>query len=169
MRLKQPKFSILWLIPLLLGLTTGCMAGPTPAQSSEGEHSLEHAPEAEAAEHEHDDHAHDEAGAEPDQSAGRVPNNGAVVKIVSPQDEAVIAHETDLVVEIETENFELGVDGNHWHIFVDGESRGMITGVDYDEVLRGLEPGLHEIGAFLSNGAHEELAEGATITITVVE
>jgi hypothetical protein len=94
---------------------------------------------------------------------------GPYLIIVGWVEEPVIVADTDVKVEIETEGFELGADGNHWHIFVDGESRGMITGTDHDEVVRGLEPGEHHLGAFLSNGAHEELEDGATITITVVE
>lgn len=148
----------------MFSFTTACGPAAAPAQGSEPgtEHHMD-------AMQTNEEHAleHDMDGMEPG-GTGRVPNNGAEVRIVAPAAGADIQHGSDVVVEIETDNFDLGTDGNHWHIFVDGQSRGMITGVDYDEVIRGLEPGVHQLGAYLSNGAHEELAEGAMITITVV-
>ena len=118
--------------------------------------------------HQDDDGGHDHEDEE-DHSVGRVPNNGSVIRIVSPADGAEIEVGSDIVVEVETENFELGEEGRHWHIFVDGQSRGMIMGHDFDEVLRGLEPGEHEIATTMSIDTHEELEEGDSITITIVE
>jgi len=118
------------------------------------------ADEEHAAEHDGDEeHEHD--------GEATIPNNGAIVRITAPADGAVFKQGEDIVVEIETENFPLGENGNHWHVYVDDESFGMIVGGDLDQVLRGLEPGEHEISASLSNGEHQELEDGAQITITV--
>jgi hypothetical protein len=43
----------------------------------------------------------------------------------------------------------------------------MIEGGDLDHALRGLEPGEHQLSVSLSNGNHEELEDGAHVTITV--
>lgn len=115
---------------------------------------------AEDAAHE-DDHEHTES--EP----VRIPNNGAVIRIVSPADGAVFAQGEDIVVEVEIENFVLNVDGSHWHVYVDGVSYGMVVGDVTSQVLRNLEPGEHEIAAHLANGDHEELEDAGVVTITV--
>jgi len=123
----------------------------TVEQNNDEEHAAEHDSDEE---HEHDGEA-------------TIPNNGAVVRIMAPADGAVFKVGDDIVVEIVAENFVLGEDGNHWHVFVDDQSFGMIVGGDLDQVVRGLEPGEHEISAYLSNGEHQELEDGAQITITV--
>jgi hypothetical protein len=163
------KYFVPLFIFLLISLLTACTAGPTPAQSGGNEPTMEAGEVMEHGEQEHDDqtgheHEHDEG-----EEAKRVPNNGAVVKIVSPENGGEIKVGTDIVVEIETENFALGEEGNHWHVSVDGQSQGMVMGQDYNEVVRGLEPGEHEISVMLSIGTHEELEEGDAIGITVVE
>jgi hypothetical protein len=107
-----------------------------------------------------DEHEHDEAPA-------RIPNQDAVVKLVLPQDGAMIEAGQEFKVEIETENFEMGVDGNHWHVYVDGHSPRMIMGTMMETVFSDLPPGHHEISAYLSVGDHEELAEGDSVMITV--
>jgi hypothetical protein len=114
---------------------------------------------------EHDEeHAHDE-GAE----VIRVPNQGATISLVAPADGATFKSGEEVVVEIEVENIDLGDSGNHWHIYVDGSSWGMIMGGNTDEVLRGLESGTHEIAVYLSIETHEELEEGDSVTITIEE
>jgi hypothetical protein len=161
-------YSLTVILILILVFATACGLSPAapeqPAGTSEHavenqgdeEHAMEHQGDAEHA-MEHDEH----------DSGARIPNNGAVIRITAPEDGAVVKAGDDLVVEVETENFVLGEDGNHWHIYVDGESYGMIEGGDLDYVLRGLEPGQYEISAYLSTGTHEELEEGSSITITV--
>ena len=145
-------------------------------QEADEEHALEHEEHEDDEEHamEHEEHEGDEEHArehngdeEHEHSEARIPNNGAVIRITAPADGDVVKEGDDLVVEVETENFVLGEDGSHWHIYVDGISHGMIVGGDLDHVLRGLEPGQHEISAHLAIGTHEELEEGASITITV--
>jgi len=99
----------------------------------------------------------------------RIPNGGAAVRIVSPTDGALFEKGSDVRVEIEYDNFKLGEDGNHWHVYVDGKSARMIMGKMTEAVFRDLEPGQHEISTYLSVGSHEELRDGATVTITIVE
>ena len=89
--------------------------------------------------------------------------------IVSPQDRAVFASESEVKIEIETESFTLGDEGQHWHLYVDDQPGRMIMGKINDAVLRDLEPGQHEISAYLSNGSHQDLEEGAAVTIMVAD
>jgi hypothetical protein len=112
----------------------------------------------------HDDgHEHDE-----DQSSERVPNNGAAIRIVSPTEGTTFQAADEIMVVVEVENFTLG-EGNHWHIYVDGSSWGMVMGENRDDTLRGLEPGEHEISVYLSIDTHEELEDGDAVTIVVEE
>lgn len=113
---------------------------------------------------EHED-AHDES--EPHL---RIPNeNGAGIHIISPADGDVFAHGDQIIVEVETENFDLSQEGYHWHVYVDGKSWGMVMGGNTDQPLTGVEPGEHEIAVYLSIPTHEEYEEGDTIQVTVEE
>ncbi len=67
------------------------------------------------------------------------------------------------------ENFELDMETNHWHIYVDGTSWGMVIGEDTSQVLQGLEPGEHRVEVYLSIDMHRELIEGDAITINISE
>lgn len=159
----------LWLVLLLTAVLVACSpagSGGTEPAASGGQDDHE----TEAADHEHEegeeDHEHE------GESAGhghgdRIPNNGAIIRIVSPEDGAVFSAADEVLVEVETENFDLTEEGMHWHVYVDGASFGMIMGGDTDHALRNLEPGMHKISVFLSNEAHEELEEGDEITIVV--
>ena len=164
--IESKQFPLFLLISFVL-LASACsnLNSTAPAQPGESDHEVTH--EEDSPGHDTDDKAMDHE--DDDHAAGRVPNNGAVVEIISPKDGAEFKEGNDIMVEIETENFELDAEGKHWHIFVDDQSRGMIIGADYDEVVRGLEPGEHEISVFLSIGTHEELEDGATITVNIVE
>jgi hypothetical protein len=104
----------------------------------------------------------------PGHVAGRVPNKGAAVRILSPRDGARFAPGEEVRVEIDTENFLLGEQGNHWHVYIDGGSSRMIMGKINDAVLRDLTPGPHEISAYLSVGSHREMEEGAAVKIEVM-
>lgn len=140
---------------LLLMLTIGaaCFSAPDEVEMEETEHDAEHAEE----EMDHDmEHEHGEE---------RIPNEGAVIRIVSPEDGATIQGD-EVEVVIEVENFTLGDEDSHWHVYVDGSEWGMITGGDTSHVLRGIEPGEHEIGVFLALGTHEELEEGDSVIVT---
>jgi hypothetical protein len=115
----------------------------------------EHSEEEEHGEHEHDTN---ERIANPD---------GAAITILSPADGATFAEGDEVLVEVEVENFALGEDGKHWHIYVDGTSWGMVMGENTSEALRGLEAGTHEIETFIAGGDHIEFEDGDSITITV--
>jgi hypothetical protein len=116
--------------------------------------------------HEHDGDTGGNAGGE--QAHGdQVPNNGAVVRILSPSDGATFAPDEQIIVEIAVENFSLGVDGNHWHVYLDGTSYGMIMGTSPEHVIRGVEPGVYTLTVRLADGDHRDLEEGDSVQITV--
>jgi hypothetical protein len=116
-----------------------------------------------------DDHGSDHSHGESHDHGPRIPNDGAIVRIITPTNGETFARGDQVIVEIETENFVLGEDGNHWHVHVNGESWGMVMGANHSDVLRGLTPGEHEISVYLSIATHEELAEGDAVTITVTD
>jgi hypothetical protein len=89
--------------------------------------------------------------------------------LISPADSTSVKADDEFTVEVEVEEFALGEEGNHWHIFVDDSSYVMVMGASTQWTVRGLEPGEHEISVYLSNGAHEQLEEGDSISIMVEE
>ncbi|MCB9419932.1 MAG: hypothetical protein H6667_09015 [Ardenticatenaceae bacterium] len=104
------------------------------------------------------DHADDEAF---------VPNNGAVVHITAPADGAIFKSSDSILVTIETTNFTIGENGNHWHIYLDGNPIMVMGGNTF--VLQNLSAGGHDIAVYLSNGQHENLEDGDKVSITVEE
>ena len=113
------------------------------------------------------EHAGEEDG-EHEHSEGRIPNpDGAAVTLLSPADGAAFAEGDEVIVEVQVDNFALGEDGNHWHVYVDGSSWGMVIGGNTSESLRGIEPGEHEISVYIAGGDHIEFEEGDAIHITV--
>lgn len=118
----------------------------------EGEHNDEHSME--EIEHEHDEE--------------RIPNpDGAAVSILSPADGATFAEGDEVIVEVQVDNFALGENDNHWHVYVDGTSWGMVTGGNTSQSLRGLEAGEHIVEVYIAGGDHIEFQDGDSITITV--
>jgi hypothetical protein len=170
--MKQTTISVL-LILLAALLLVACGPG--------GETAVDHHEPAHTEVEEHDrDHDHDDdhdshsdshgASHDHDHDHGpRIPNNSAVVRITAPADGETFARDEQIILEIETENFAPGEDGNHWHIYVNDESWGKVGGANYSEVLRGLPPGAHEISVYLSIATHEELEDGDTVTITITD
>jgi len=154
------KNAFLFLFILLFAVA--CTPSNDEGNTSNEEQTNEEIEHDEEAEHS-DEHEHDE-----DQTHERVPNNGSAIHILSPADGATFNTGDEVTVAIEVENFTLG-EGNHWHIYVDGSSWGMVTGVNTDDTLRGLEPGEHEISVYLSIDTHEELEDGDAVTIVVEE
>lgn len=151
------------LLALSLMVIVACGSSET---SSNTEENMSHG------EMEHDNMTHDEMEHNEGDGHGgsRIPNpDGAVIRILSPADGATFQAGEDIVVEVEIDNFEIGVDGNHWHVYVDGSSWGMVMGQNYDEVIRAIESGTHEITAYLAGGDHIEFEDGSKITITVEE
>ena len=121
-------------------------------------------------EHEGDDHEEDEDHDHNDHAEDRIPNEGgATITITSPEDGATFSTLDQVLVEVSVANFDLGADGNHWHVYVDGVSYGMVMGGNTDQALPGLEPGEHEISVFMSIGSHEEYEDGDSVMIMVEE
>ncbi len=57
-----------------------------------------------------------------------------MIRIVSPKNGAIFQEGHDVKVTIETDDFELGENGNHGHIDVDGGSSRMIMeGYEFKE------------------------------------
>lgn len=122
------------------------------------------------ADHDDSDHGHEEEEHDESEPHGRIPNeNGAVIHIVTPADGDVFQHGDQIIVEVETENFDLSQEGYHWHVFVNDASWGMIMGGSANYALNGVEPGEHEISVYLSIPTHEEYEDGDSVTITVEE
>lgn len=122
-------------------------------------------------EHNHannEEHDHGDAEHEHD-STEMVPNNGAVITLLSPVDGDTFTTADEITVEVEVENFNLGEDDNHWHIYVGDTEYAMVVGENTSDVIRGLEPGEYTITVRLANGDHQDLEEGDTATITITE
>ena len=153
------------LIGALLIFALAVFSACTPA-SSGGESSTEESGTMEEMEEmEHEEEGEHEEGEHADDE--RIPNGGATIHILSPADGSTFAEGEEIVVEVEVEDFALGEDGKHWHVYIDGASWGMVTGGDTDQALRGVEPGEHLIETYLAGGDHIELKDGASITIVV--
>ena len=112
------------------------------------------------------EHEHDEA-----ESHDMIPNDGAVIRLISPAEGATFTSDEEIVVEVEVENFPLGQDenGNHWHIFVGESEYAMVVGQNTSDVIRGLEPGEYTITVNLANGDHQDLEDGDSVTVTITE
>ena len=123
------------------------------------------APVAATEEMQMDDGAHEHK----EDEVERIPNDGATIEIVSPEHGTTFASTDDVVVEVAIENFTLNDEGSHWHVYVDGESHGMVVGINTRQALHGLAPGEHMIEAYLALGTHEELQDAGTVHITVTE
>ncbi len=113
----------------------------------------------------------DVAPADNQSAANRVlvPNHGAAIHLESPPDGAVFAAGQVVPVRVSVENFTLGEDGNHWHVYVDGQPQRMIMGNILTAELPDLPPGEHTISVYLSNGEHADLAEGDSVRIEIAE
>lgn len=120
------------------------------------------------------DMSHDEDMASMDMEADHdtamrqfVPNDGAEVRITAPANGAIIKSSDNVPVTIETTDFTIGEDGNHWHIYIDGDPIMVMGGNTF--VLQNLSAGPHDIQVYLSNGHHEDLEQGDSVTILVGE
>jgi hypothetical protein len=150
------------LFTALLLVACSSAGGTEPAAGDETMEEMDH----DEMEHE-DDHEHEN---DHEDEHNRIPNEGgAVITITSPKDGTTFGPLDQVLVEVEVENFELSEDGNHWHVYVDGVSFGMVMGGNTDQALPGLEPGEHELSVFLSIGTHEEYEEGDSVMIIVEE
>ncbi|MCP4425962.1 MAG: hypothetical protein GY803_15830 [Chloroflexi bacterium] len=157
MRIKQIAVSIIFPILTslaLLLLIVGCNAATD-------EENVLVAPE----NGKNDEH---DADADHDSAAQQfVPNDGAEVRITSPADGASFKSDANIPITIETTNFTIGEEGNHWHIYLEDKAIMVMGGETF--VLQNLAPGDHEIDVYLSLGTHEDLENGDKIRIIVEE
>lgn len=157
--LSTTKITRLMAILILLMSLLAVACSPT-GDSGTAMEEMEHSDEA----------AHDEGHTHDDEHGDRIPNpGGAAVTITAPADGATFAAADEVLVEVNVENFDLKADGNHWHVYVDGSSWGMVTGGNTDQPLRGLAPGMHEVSVYIAGGDHIEFETGDSIMITVSE
>ncbi len=164
---QLPTRMIVLSLLMALALVAFAACGSTES-SSDTEQGAPQSNDEHEDEAEHEEDGEHEEGDEHDDGAETVPNNGAIIHILSPADGATFAEGEEVVVEVEVENFDLA-DGAHWHIYVDGGSWGMVMDGHTDQALRGLEVGEHEIEVFLAGADHIQLEEGDSIHITVTE
>ena len=148
--LKRNLLLSLFMVFSLL-LFAAC-SGDSDNSNTEEEHGMEEGEH--EADHEHDD----ERIANPD---------GAAITILSPDDDATFAEGDEIIVEVQVDNFALGENDNHWHVYVDGASWGMVMGGNTSQALNGVEPGEHLIEAYIAGGDHIEFEDGSSIHITV--
>jgi len=146
-------------IIMALGLASACSSSAEDADTEEdtleeGDHEED---TLEEGEHEEGDH----------EEGSRIPNDGATIHIVDPIDGSAFSVGDDIVIEVEVLGFDLAIEGNHWHVYVDGTSYGMVTGGDTDKVLRGLEAGEHLVEVYIAGSDHIEFEDGDVITISV--
>ncbi len=155
---------LLTILLLLFASILAACGGNAGSEPAADDHDMEEMDDDHDMEEMGDDHEHDDDAAHPD----RIANEGAAVRIISPETMSTFSSTDQILVEIETENFELG-EGNHWHVYIDGASWGMVMGNNTDQPLTNLEPGEHEIAVYLSIDSHEELEEGDAIMVTITE
>ena len=100
----------------------------------------------------------------------RLPNEGASILIVSPASSSVHPPDREIEVVVSVDGIQLGGEANqHWHIYVDGESWGMIFGEETSHNLFGMLPGEHVVSVYLANAEHVEYEEGDSIRLVVEE
>lgn len=169
--LKKNLLLSLFLIFSLL-LFAACSSDSGSTNENEAEPTAEEMEEMEEGEHEEHDMEEMEEGEEHEMdhehSEDRIPNpDGAAITILSPDDGATFAVGEEILVEVQVDNFVLGEDDNHWHVYVDGSSWGMVMGGNTSQSLNGVEAGEHEIEVYLAGGDHIEFEEGGSIHVTV--
>ncbi|MEZ4590890.1 MAG: hypothetical protein R3D55_07065 [Chloroflexota bacterium] len=148
------------LIMLLAGLFLAACASTGDTEPAADDETMDNMDEMD---HDHADHDHED-------EHDRIPNEGgATITITSPAEGATFSTLDQVLVEVDVANFTLGENDNHWHVYVDGVSYGMVMGGNTDQALPGLEPGEHEISVFMSLGTHEEYEDGDSVTIVVEE
>ena len=149
---------------LLLAVLAACSPSTIDVGDEESTHESEHEEDArDESGHEEDEHEKDEHEHEDD----RIPNDGASIRFLSPTEGTAYAEGDEVAVDVEVSGFALGEDDNHWHIYVDGVSWGMVVGGRTSEAIRGLEPGERKIEVYLNTGEHVELQDGDSVAIRI--
>jgi hypothetical protein len=172
--MTQAKTSLILLVLSLISIFALALAacgGAAQATDTGGSDMQENGEMGEEGHEEHEEGEHEEGEHEEEEhehgSEERIPNDGAVIRILGPADGATFAEGEDILVEVEVEGFILGEEGSHWHIYIDGSSWGMVVGNDTDQALSGIEPGEHLLEVYLAGGDHIELVDGDAIHIVI--
>ena len=166
--ITQLNNKIIFLLALSLSLVifTACTSSSADDGTEEDMGEMDHDDEMD---HDMEEMEHDEDMAH-DHDVARIPNEGgAAISILSPKDGSTAKFGDQIIVEVAVENFVLGENGNHWHIYIDGNSWGMVMGQNTEQALTGIEPGEHEIAVYMSIESHEEYEDGDQIHIVVEE
>lgn len=85
------------------------------------------------------------------------------IRIVSPADNAVV-YGSEIAITVETQHFDLASTAGHWHLWVNGQLRGML----YQESgVIDLTPGTYQVCASMGGTDHRDMGMPDGITITV--
>ncbi|MEJ2747477.1 MAG: hypothetical protein P8183_06165 [Anaerolineae bacterium] len=167
---EKRRLTVLLMVFMLLGLVTACQAPSAEEAGLSPSALLAYNKTNVCSGVSHDEDTNGTAiadGASNSQDEMFVPNNGAAVHIATPADGSTFKSSKSVLVTIETTNFTIGENGNHWHIYLDGSPIMVMGGNTF--VLQNLAAGEHDIEVYLSNGRHENLEQGDKVSITVEE
>ncbi len=98
----------------------------------------------------------------PDQPTGPTAPS---IRITEP-DTRGTAYGRQVAVTVDVQNFEISPNGQHWHVWVDGQLQMMVYG---PTALINVAPGTHEICAIMGDANHLDIGTPAGISITVVD
>jgi hypothetical protein len=89
--------------------------------------------------------------------------NAPRIRIVDPVDNGVV-YGSKLTVAVQTENFEINTNAQHWHLWVNGQLQTMVygPGVSVD-----LAPGVYQVCVILGNSNHQDVGIPDGITVTL--
>lgn len=115
----------------------------------------------------HDGHEKHEEHEGMTHDMNKAPNDGRVISILAPETGTEIEAGKMIMVKIDTENFDITAEGNHWHLYVDGELHTMVEDGSSEIMLHDLSAGEHMIMTTLADESHVEYEDGAMVTIMV--
>ncbi len=98
----------------------------------------------------------------PDQPTGPTAPS---IRITEPATGSTI-YGRQVAVTVAVQNFEISPNGQHWHVWVDGQLQMMVYG---PTALINVAPGTHEICAIMGDANHLDIGIPAGISITVVD
>lgn len=84
------------------------------------------------------------------------------LRLLAPAAGVVLGSE--VVVSIQAQNFDVTTEGRHWHLWVNGELRGMVY---QPTAVIDLEPGTYTLCASLGNTDHADLGMPDGVRLTV--
>ena len=119
--------SNLFITILLVLLLVTFAACSSSSSESEAENEMESG-EMEEMEHEEGDEHSEEEHEKEHTEEERVANDGATIAVTAPESGTTYGSGEEVTIEVLVEQFTLGEEGNHWHVYVDGTSWGMVVG-----------------------------------------